>query len=155
MKINLLLIDKTDIEYIKQGFDEYLKRLKFYTKLDVKIISTQKKIAKSGVENQKSKEAELTDKTIDSKSKVFLLDENGQQFSSMEFAQWINKQSASGQDITFIVGGPYGFADYLLQKFPKIALSKMTFSHQMVRLFFIEQLYRAFTILKGENYHHQ
>jgi len=154
MQIELLVIGNTHKGFIDEGINEYTKRLKHYVKFEQKFIPALKKTQKLSKDQQKKKEAELVNKNIDKKSIVILLDENGKEFSSEKFADFLQKKINQGQNITFIIGGPYGFSTELLAKYPKVALSKMTLTHQMVRLFFIEQLYRAFTILKGENYHH-
>jgi 23S rRNA (pseudouridine1915-N3)-methyltransferase len=108
------------------------------------------------VEQQKSAEGELILRQVSTAAELILLDEHGKEFRSLEFADYIQKKMANGRDVVFVVGGPYGFSDAVYQRAnAKISLSKMTFSHQMVRLFFVEQLYRAMTILRGEPYHHE
>lgn len=154
MKIELLLIGSTHKGYIEEGINEYSNRLKHYVKFEQRFIPALKKTQKLSKEEQKKKEAELISKNIDKKSIVILLDENGNEYTSERFAKFIQKKMNQGQNITFIIGGPFGFSEDLKSKYPKIALSKMTLTHQMIRLFFIEQLYRVHTILKGENYHH-
>lgn len=154
MKINLIQIGKTENNFIKTGIDEYLKRLKFYTKFEIIELKDLKNIKNLSIEMQKKKESEYIEENIDKKSTIVLLDEIGKEYTSKQFSNWLNKTMNSGMNINFIIGGAYGFSDEIRKKYSKIALSKMTFSHQMVRLFFVEQLYRAFTILKGENYHH-
>jgi len=131
-----------------------LQRLKHYVKFEQKILQSPKNIKNQSIQIQQKKESDLLAENINDKSIVVLLDEIGKEYTSEQFSNWLNKSMNTGQDITFVIGGAYGFSDELKSKYPKIALSKMTFSHQMIRLFFIEQLYRAFTILKGENYHH-
>lgn len=154
MQINLILLGKTEVGFVTEGIAEYTKRLKHYTKFNIKILPTLKNIKNLSIEMQKKKESEFIESAIDTKSRVILLDEIGKEYSSPNFAKWLNKQTNSGMNLTFVIGGAYGFSDQMRKKYPQVALSKMTFSHQMVRLFFVEQLYRAFTILKGENYHH-
>jgi len=157
MKITLLVIGKTEDKYLKEGIEKYLKRLKHYIKFDLVEIPELKNTKNLSEDQQKSKEAELLGKHLNSQDHVVLLDERGLEFSSIQFSAFINKKMlGSVQNLVFIVGGPYGF-DAVLQSIAKdkISLSKMTFSHQMVRLFFVEQLYRAFSILKGEPYHHE
>jgi 23S rRNA (pseudouridine1915-N3)-methyltransferase len=156
MKITLLIVGKTEDVYLKEGIDKYLKRLKHYTKMEVAEIAELKNTKALTPEQQKTKEAELILKKITVTDHVILLDENGAQLTSTQFAAYIDKKAVgSVSNLVFIVGGPYGFDESVYQRAnDKISLSKMTFSHQMVRLFFVEQLYRAFTIIKGEPYHH-
>jgi 23S rRNA (pseudouridine1915-N3)-methyltransferase len=157
MKITLLVIGKTEDKYIKEGIEKYLNRLKHYIKFELIEIPELKNTKSLSEEQQKVKEAELLSKQLSNQDYVVLLDERGTEFTSVQFSTFINKKMiGSIQNLVFIVGGPYGFAP-LLQSIAKdkISLSKMTFSHQMVRLFFVEQIYRAFTILKGEPYHHE
>lgn len=157
MKITLLTVGKTDDKYIKEGIDIYLKRLKHYIKFEILELPELKKTKNLSEDQQKTKEAELIFKHINNTDHVILLDEKGSDISSMLFADFLNKKMiGSVQHLIFIIGGPYGFDNTLYQRAnEKISLSKMTFSHQMVRLFFTEQVYRAFTILKGEPYHHE
>jgi 23S rRNA (pseudouridine1915-N3)-methyltransferase len=156
MKITLLIIGKTEDAYLKEGIDKYLKRLKHYIKIEIVEIAELKNTKALTQEQQKAKEAELILKKITAIDHLILLDENGVQLSSTQFAAYIDKKAVgSVSNLVFIVGGPYGFDESVYQRAnDKISLSKMTFSHQMVRLFFVEQLYRAFTIIKGEPYHH-
>jgi len=156
MKITLLIIGKTEDAYLKEGIDKYLKRLKHYTKIEIVEIPELKNTKALTREQQKAKEAELILKKITAIDHVILLDENGAQLTSTQFATYIDKKAVgSVPNLVFVVGGPYGFDESVYQRAnDQISLSKMTFSHQMVRLFFVEQLYRAFTILKGEPYHH-
>ncbi len=156
MKITLLTIGKTEDKYLLEGIDIYLKRLKHYIPFKISEIPELKGTKSLSREQQKSKEAELIFKNINTTDHVILLDENGQELSSKQFSTFLNKKMVGGQQhLVFIVGGPYGFSDEIYKRSnEKISLSKMTFSHQMIRLFFAEQLYRAYTILKGEPYHH-
>jgi 23S rRNA (pseudouridine1915-N3)-methyltransferase len=157
MKITFLVIGKTDEAYLREGIEKYLKRLKHYIAFQYLEIPDLKNTKHLNETEQKSKEAELIFKQLKSNDQLILLDENGEEFSSEGFATYLNKKMlASVQNLVFVVGGPYGFDQSIYQKANgKISLSRMTFSHQMVRLFFVEQVYRAFTILKGEPYHHQ
>jgi len=157
MKITLLTVGKTEDAYLREGIDKYLKRLKHYIKLEVNDLPELKNTKALTPDQQKAKEAELLLKKITNTDFVVLLDENGTEFTSQQFADFINKKNiGSVQNLVFIVGGPYGFDQSIYQRAnDKLSLSRMTFSHQMVRLFFTEQLYRAFTIIKGEPYHHQ
>jgi 23S rRNA (pseudouridine1915-N3)-methyltransferase len=157
MKITFITVGKTEDAYLKEGIEKYVKRLKHYTKLEMAEIPELKNTKALTEEQQKVKEAELILKKITPLDHVILLDENGTEFNSVQFANYINKRSVtSSANLVFIVGGPYGFDQSVYQRAnDKISLSRMTFSHQMVRLFFTEQLYRAFSIIKGEPYHHQ
>ncbi|MFM6975593.1 MAG: 23S rRNA (pseudouridine(1915)-N(3))-methyltransferase RlmH [Sphingobacteriaceae bacterium] len=156
MKITFLVIGKTDEAYLREGLEKYLKRLKHYIAFQYLEIPDLKNTKHLNEAEQKSKEAELILKQLKPTDQLILLDENGEEFSSEGFAAYLNKKMlASVQNLVFVVGGPYGFDPLIYQKAQgKISLSRMTFSHQMVRLFFTEQVYRAFTILKGEPYHH-
>jgi 23S rRNA (pseudouridine1915-N3)-methyltransferase len=157
MKITFVTVGKTEDAYLKDGIEKYVKRLKHYTKLEMAEIPELKNTKALTEDQQKVKEAELILKKITPLDHVILLDENGTEFTSVQFANYINKRSVtSSANLVFVVGGPYGFDESVYQRAnDKISLSRMTFSHQMVRLFFTEQLYRAFSIIKGEPYHHQ
>ncbi|MES2268215.1 MAG: 23S rRNA (pseudouridine(1915)-N(3))-methyltransferase RlmH [Bacteroidota bacterium] len=157
MKITFITVGKTEDAYLKEGIEKYVKRLKHYTRLELIDIPELKNTKALTEEQQKAKEAELILKKITAQDHVILLDENGSEFTSVQFANYINKRSVSSSaNLIFIVGGPYGFDQSVYQRAnDKISLSRMTFSHQMVRLFFVEQLYRAYSIIKGEPYHHQ
>lgn len=156
MKIILLTVGKTDTDYLKKGISIYESRLKHYIPFEIRTIPDIKNTKKITFEQQKEKEGELILKNINTSDYVVLLDEKAIEFSSVEFSKFIQKKMLSGiKNLFFVVGGPYGFStDVYKRADSKIALSKMTFSHQMVRLIFIEQIYRAFTILKNEPYHH-
>lgn len=155
MKIKLITIGKTDESYLKEGINKYLSRLKHYVDLELIELPDVKTGKKLNVGLQKEAEGREIIKLISKSDFVVLLDENGKEFDSVNFSQFIQKRMNTGMNLTFVIGGPFGFSKevYLLSNM-KIALSQMTFSHQMVRLFFAEQLYRSFTILKGEKYHH-
>ena len=157
MKITLLIVGKTEDAYLKEGIDKYLKRLKHYTKIEVAEITELKNTKALTQEQQKAKEAELILKKLSAVDYVILLDENGTEFTSQQFANYLDKKAInSASTLVFIVGGPYGFDQSVYQRAnDKLSFSRMTFSHQMIRLFFAEQLYRAFTFIKGEPYHHQ
>jgi len=157
MNIKLLAIGKTDNKNLQILIDDYSKRLSFYIKFDVEIIPDIKNVKNLSETQQKEKEGELILAKISNTDQLILLDENGKAFSSMSFADELQKKMNAGlKTLVFVIGGPYGFSDAIYNKATaKISLSSMTFSHQMVRLFFIEQLYRGFTILKNEPYHHQ
>lgn len=157
MKITFLTVGKTEDAYLKEGIDKYVKRLKHYTKLEVIDLPELKNTKAFTQDQQKTKEAELILKKITPLDHVILLDEKGMEFSSKQFAAYLDKKSISStSSLIFIVGGPYGFDQSVYDRAnDKLSLSRMTFSHQMIRLFFTEQLYRAFSILKGEPYHHE
>ena len=156
MKIILLTVGKTDIDYLKKGIPIYESRLKHYIQFEIRTVPDIKNTKNLTFEQQKEKEGELILKNINTSDYLVLLDEKGKEFSSVDFSKFIEKKMISGiKNLFFIIGGPYGFSSKVYSRADgKIALSKMTFSHQMVRLIFIEQLYRAFTILKHEPYHH-
>lgn len=157
MKITLLAVGKTDDKYLIEGIEKYLKRLKHYINFTLSVIPEIKNTKNLTERQQKTKEAELILKNISNTDVLVLLDEKGKKYTSLNFADYLNKQMiASVQHIIFVVGGPYGFDEAVYKRSnSSISLSDMTFSHQMVRLFFVEQLYRAFTILKNEPYHHE
>ncbi|MGI4729561.1 MAG: 23S rRNA (pseudouridine(1915)-N(3))-methyltransferase RlmH [Janthinobacterium lividum] len=157
MKITLISVGKTEEKYLLQGIEIYLKRLKHYIKLEILELPELKNTKGLSQDQQKAKEAEMISKKIITTDFVVLLDERGQELSSLQFADLLHKRMlASTQNLVFVIGGPYGFDQTIYQRAnEKLSLSKLTFSHQMVRLFFVEQVYRAFTILKGEPYHHE
>ena len=157
MKICLLAIGKTDESYLQSGIELFLKRIPHYIAFEMKIIADIKNTKSLSEEQQKEKEGELILQQVLSSDELFLLDEQGLEVSSVDFARFLEKKMLSGiKRMVFVVGGPYGFSGAVYSRATgKVSLSKMTFSHQMVRLIFAEQLYRAFTILKGEPYHHQ
>jgi 23S rRNA (pseudouridine1915-N3)-methyltransferase len=157
MNIKLLAIGKTDNKALQSLIDDYTKRLSFYIKFDLEIIPDIKNVKNLSESQQKEKEGELILAKLAATDQLILLDEKGTTFSSLGFSDYLQKKMNSGaKTLVFVIGGPYGFSDEVYQKAQgKISLSLMTFSHQMVRLFFIEQLYRGFTILKNEPYHHQ
>ncbi|MBO2545413.1 23S rRNA (pseudouridine(1915)-N(3))-methyltransferase RlmH [Salegentibacter agarivorans] len=157
MTIKLLCIGKTDNRELKQLIEVYKKRLQFYNKFEIEIIPDLKKTKNLDENQQKEKEGELILSKVQNSDFLVLLDENGKEFSSEKFSVYIQKRLNSGlKQLIFVIGGPYGFPEAVYQRADsKVALSQMTFSHQMVRLFFTEQLYRAFTILKNEPYHHR
>lgn len=156
MKITLLVVGKTTDAHIEVLIQEYQKRLTHYIPFALQIIPELKNTKSLTPEQQKQAEGELILRTITPSTDLVLLDEHGKEFRSIEFADYVQKRMSSGRDVMFVVGGPYGFSEGVYQRANgKISLSKMTFSHQMVRLFFVEQLYRAMTILRGEPYHHE
>lgn len=157
MNIRLLAIGKTDNKDLQALIDDYTKRLSFYIKFDLEIIPDIKNVKNLSEAQQKEKEGELILAKIGPTDQLILLDENGKTFSSVGFSDYLQKKMNAGiKTLVFVIGGPYGFSETVYQKAQgKISLSEMTFSHQMVRLFVIEQLYRGFTILRNEPYHHQ
>lgn len=157
MKITLLVSGKTEADYLDKGISDYVKRLPHFIPFDLLVVPALKNSKNLTQAQQKQKEGEQLLAKISPTDEVVLLDENGRSFSSVGFSDWINLKMVGGtRHLFFIIGGPYGFSDELLQRAnEKISLSPMTFSHQMVRLIFTEQLYRAMTILKGLPYHHQ
>ena len=157
MNIRLLTIGKTDNKSLQTLIDDYTKRLSFYVKFDLEIIPDIKNVKNLSEAQQKEKEGELILSKITPTDHLILLDENGKTFSSVAFSDFLQKKMNAGtKTLVFVIGGPYGFSETVYQKAQgKVSLSEMTFSHQMVRLFVIEQIYRGFTILRNEPYHHQ
>ncbi len=157
MNIKLLAIGKTDDKNLQTLIEQYQKRLSFYIKFDLEIIPDIKNAKNLSEKEQKEREGELILSKIASTDELILLDENGKTFSSVAFSDYLQKKMNSGiKTLVFVIGGPYGFSEAVYQKAcGKVSLSQMTFSHQMVRLFVVEQIYRAFTILRNEPYHHQ
>ena len=157
MTIKLLAIGKTDNKQLQALIDDYQKRLGFYVKFEFEIIPDLKKVKKLSEDQQKQKEGELILNKLNPTDVLILLDENGKQLDSIGFSNYLQKHMNSGiKQLVFVIGGPYGFSPEVYAKANgKLSLSKMTFSHQMIRLFVIEQLYRAFTILRNEPYHHR
>lgn len=157
MQIKLLAVGKTDSAAIAELTEIYTKRLTRYIRFEIQIIPDLKKRAKLSFEQQKKQEGDLILNQLSPSDFVVLLDEAGKQFTSMAFANYLQQRMNSGiKNLVFIIGGPYGVSEEVYQRAnSKLSLSKMTFSHQMVRLFFAEQLYRAFSILNNEPYHHQ
>jgi 23S rRNA (pseudouridine1915-N3)-methyltransferase len=157
LKITLIAVGKTEDKYLIEGIEKYLNRLKHYINFSIQIIPDLKNTKNLSEAQQKAKEAELIGKQLNPTDVVVLLDERGKQHSSVSFAQYLNKHMiGSVHNMVFIIGGPYGFDESIYKRSnSSVSLSDMTFSHQMVRLFFVEQLYRAFTILKNEPYHHE
>jgi 23S rRNA (pseudouridine1915-N3)-methyltransferase len=157
MKIRLLLIGKTKEDFLKAGIREYETRIKRYIPFELTEIPAVKNAATLSQQEQNHRESEMILKYIQTGDILVLLDERGKEMRSVEFASFLNKQFISGnKNLFFAVGGAFGFDQSLKKKASFIlSLSQMTFSHQMVRLFFAEQLYRALTILRGESYHHE
>jgi len=157
MKVKLIVIGKTKSEFLLDGENEYQKRLKHYCKFSELIIPNIKKASKLSKEVLKEKEGNLILDSLKKSDYIILLDDKGLALTSIEFSEFLNKKIVSStNELVFIVGGAFGFSESLYKRAnTKLRLSKMTFSHQMVRMIFKEQLYRAFTIIKGEKYHHE
>ena len=157
MKIKLIVVGKTNAKYLLEGEREYENRLKHYTKFEEIIIQDLKHFGKLNVNELKKKEGQLILGKLENSDHVILLDDKGKSYSSVEFANFLQqKMNSSLKSLVFVVGGAFGFSDEVYQRAnSKLSLSKMTFSHQMVRLIFKEQLYRGFSILIGEKYHHK
>lgn len=157
MKITLLTVGKTDRDWVRQGLDIYVSRLKHYIPFSMVEIPELKNVSALSKDQIKAKEGELILKNIRPIDDLILLDEHGKEYTSVELAKVIQEKiSYTGKDMVFVIGGAYGFSPEVYSRAnSKISLSRMTFSHQMVRAIFAEQLYRAFTIMKGEPYHHE
>ena len=157
MKIKLLAIGKTDDKNLQSLIDNYQNRLKHYINFQLEIIPDIKNVKNLSEQQQKEKEGELILKKLSPTDQLILLDEKGKEFRSIDFSKFLQKKMNSGiKQLIIVIGGPYGFSEEVYKKSQgKISLSKMTFSHQMIRLFIVEQIYRGFTILKNEPYHHE
>ena len=157
MKIKLLVIGKTDDQNLLTLVEKYQQRLLYYIQFTIEVIPDIKNIKNLNEQQQKEKEGVLILKKLSSTDQLILLDEKGALLRSIEFSQFLQKKMNSGlKQLVMVIGGPYGFSNEVYQKaHGRISLSKMTFSHQMIRLFIVEQLYRAYTILKNEPYHHE
>lgn len=156
MDIELMTVGKTTSKVISQGIEEYVKRLRRYIPYSINMLPDVKNAGKLKPVLQKESEGEMILSKLSMSDYVVLLDERGKEYTSVEFASFIERQMVAGRKrVVFIVGGPYGFSDAVYERADtEVSLSKMTFNHEMVRLFFTEQVYRAMTILKGEPYHH-
>ena len=157
MKIELAVIGKTSIGYLKQGIDEYIKRLKHYVPFEIKYIDDIKNTKNISEDQQKRTEGAKILSLLDKSDFVVLLDEHGKEYTSMQYSSYIQKRMFSGaKKVVFVIGGPYGFSQEVYDRAnDKISFSKMTFNHEMIRLIFTEQLYRAYTIINHEPYHHE
>ncbi|MCQ2130775.1 MAG: 23S rRNA (pseudouridine(1915)-N(3))-methyltransferase RlmH [Bacteroidales bacterium] len=157
MKITLLTVGKTDVRWVREGLELYSSRLIHYVPFSLVEIPELKNVSALSQDQIKSREGELILKHLKPADELVLLDEHGREFRSIEFADFIEgRMSRSSRDLVFVIGGAYGFSKEVYSRADsKISLSKMTFSHQMVRTIFAEQLYRAFTIMRGEPYHHE
>ena len=157
MKVVLLVVGKTTDRHFEAGIAEYASRLSHYLQFSIEVIPELKSTRSMSQGEQKEREAIMIAKALQPSDHVVLLDEHGSERTSIEFARWMQRKMAMGlRRLVFIIGGPYGFADsvHMLAK-EKVSVSRMTFSHQMIRLIFVEQIYRAMTILGGEPYHHE
>ena len=157
MKIQLIVIGKTNQDFVQKGLDEFCSRLKHYISFELDVIPDIKNTKSLSQEQQKEKEGELILKKIQPGDYLVLLDEKGKEYTSLQFANYIEKKTlVITKRLVFVIGGPYGFSQKVYEAASeKISLSKMTFSHQMIRMIFAEQLYRAMTILNNEPYHHE
>lgn len=156
MDIVLLTVGKTDVKWVKEGLDLYVARLSHYVPFTLKEIPQLKNVSALTREQIREREGELILKAVRPADEVILLDERGREFRSLDFARYLEEKLQRGRDVVFVIGGAYGFSEAVYARSDgKVSLSKMTFSHQMVRTLFAEQLYRAFTIIKGEPYHHE
>jgi 23S rRNA (pseudouridine1915-N3)-methyltransferase len=155
MKVTLLVTGKTDSKWLSEGIDTYIKRLRHYTDLEMKVLPDLRNTRNMPVELQKEKEGQQISDYLEGKSEVYLLDEGGKHYTSRELSAFIEKKMvAACRELVFVIGGPFGFSEHVVRlSTGKISLSRLTFSHQMVRLLFVEQLYRSFTIIRGESYH--
>ena len=156
MKTVLILVGKTVNKHFIAGIEDYSERISHYMPFEIVTIPELRNTKNLSEEQQKLSEGDLILRQIQPSDTVVLLDEHGKEFRSIEYAQWLQQKQQTSRRLVFVIGGPYGFSDAVYSRAnEKISLSKMTFSHQMVRLIFTEQLYRACTIIKGEPYHHE
>jgi len=157
MRIKLIVVGKTVESYIRKGIDEYSNRMKHYASFDMVELPDLKQTSSLSEGQIKTREGVLILRTVRTSDYMILLDEHGEMFSSLDWARDLERKTSHlSKDIVFVVGGPYGFSQEVYDRADaKLSLSKMTFSHQLVRLIFMEQIYRAFTIIKGEPYHHE
>lgn len=157
MEIELLTVGKTSIRFVEEGIAEYTRRLKHYIPFSIKALPDIKNTSKLSEAKQKEAEGEKILTSLTTADYVVLLDEHGKEYTSVEFSSFIEKQMIAGRrKVVFVVGGPYGFSQEVYNRADSLlSLSKMTFNHEMVRLFFVEQIYRGMTILRGEPYHHE
>ncbi len=156
MNILFLVVGKTTDRNIQTLLDDYQSRLKHYLQFQMRVIPELKNAKNLSQEQQKAEEGRQILSQVQVSDYVVLLDEHGEEMRSIEFASYMQKLMSAGRNVVFVVGGPYGFSKEVYERANhKLSLSKMTFSHQMVRLFFVEQIYRAMTILRGEPYHHE
>ena len=157
MDLKLVTVGRTDVQWVKEGLDLYVSRLRHYVPFSLVEIPQLKNVSAFSQDQIKEKEGELILKQVAAGDAVILLDERGKEYRSVEWAEWIRQRLArGGKSLVFVIGGAYGFSRKVYDRAEgMVSLSQMTFSHQMVRTIFAEQLYRAFTIIKGEPYHHE
>lgn len=156
MKITLLLVGKTTDSRLISLIEDYRKRLLHYVPFELVVLPDLKNTKSLSEEQIKTAEGEAILRFVTPSMDVVLLDEHGQEFRSIEYAEWLQKKMGSGKDLTLVIGGPYGFSEAVYQRADgKVSLSRMTFPHQMIRIMVIEQIYRAMTIIRGEPYHHE
>ena len=156
MKTELIVVGKTTDKHIAAGIDDYVGRIAHYMPFGITVIPELKNAKSLNEEQQKEKEGELILRALQPNDTVVLLDEHGTERRSIDFAMWLQKRQQTAKRLVFVIGGPYGFAPAVYQRAnEQISLSRMTFSHQMIRLLFTEQIYRACTIIRGEPYHHE
>jgi 23S rRNA (pseudouridine1915-N3)-methyltransferase len=155
MKIKIICLGKTKQKFIEEGIKEYQKRILKYIKLDWQILPDVKLTGSKTIEIVKDQEAVILEKNLPTSSVIIVLDENGKEFSSEKFAKYLEDKLPFGKDIIFVIGGVYGLSNRILKKADLVlSFSRFTFTHQMIRFFLIEQLYRSFTIIKGKKYHY-
>jgi len=156
VKTLLIVVGKTTDKHFQAGIADYMERIGHYMPFDIVVIPELKNTKSLSEEQQKSAEGELIMKQLQASDTVVLLDEHGREYRSVEFARWLQQKQNTVRRLVFVIGGPYGFSPVVYQRAnEQLSLSKMTFSHQMIRLVFTEQVYRACTIIKGEPYHHE
>lgn len=156
MKITLLVVGKTTDSRLSSLMEEYISRLKHYVPFELVVIPDLKNTKALSEEQIKTAEGEAILRYLTPSMDVVLLDEHGREFRSIEYAEWLQKKMGSGKDLTLVIGGPYGFSEAVYARANgKVSFSRMTFSHQMIRLMVVEQIYRGMTILRGEPYHHE
>ncbi len=156
MKISLLVVGKNTDSRLISLIEDYRKRLIHYVPFELVVLPDLKNTKSLSEEQIKTAEGEAILRFVTPSMDVVLLDEHGREFRSVEYAEWLQKKMGSGKDLTLVIGGPYGFSEAVYQRADgKVSLSRMTFSHQMIRIMVIEQIYRAMTILRGEPYHHE
>ena len=156
MKITLLVVGKTTDSRLFSLMEDYISRLKHYVPFELVVVPDLKNTKALSEEQIKTAEGEAILRFVTPSMDVVLLDEHGREFRSIEYAEWLQKKMGSGKDLTLVIGGPYGFSEAVYARANgKVSFSQMTFSHQMIRLMAVEQLYRGMTILRGEPYHHE
>ena len=156
MKVTFVVTGRTTDRTLESMVEDYRRRVTHYLPFELQVVPDLKNAKNLSEAQQKEAEGQLILQRVQAQTDLVLLDEHGTEMRSLEFAQYMQKKMSAGRDLMFVVGGPYGFSEAVYKRANgKLSLSKMTFSHQMIRLFFTEQLYRALTILKGEPYHHE